>query len=161
MNAVRGVKAAAGIVLVVAMSLDLSASAQAVKAGSARDKLVGAWHLVRIDAPGPDGRNVSGPQPEGMLIYTQDGHVSVQLMYPKTQHDLNNEYVRDGYEASFGTYNIDEATHTLTHHVRGANTGALLVGKDLPRIYQFTKDDHLIIRSARSDEPWSVEWEHY
>ena len=154
-----GVQTATGIVLVAAMTLGLSA--QTTTAGSVRDKLIGAWHLVRIDAPGPDGKPSSGPPPLGILIYTQDRHMSVQLMYPTVQHELNNEYVHDGYEASFGTYDIDEATHTLTHHVKGANTGDLLVGKDLPRTYQFTKDGHLIIRSTRSDEHWSVEWEHY
>ena len=161
MSSARGVKTAAGIVLVVAMAFSPSAFAQTARAGSARDKLIGAWRLVRIDAPGSDGKTVPGPQPEGMLIYTRDGHMSVQLMYPEAQHDLNNAYVRNGYESSFGAYDVDEAKHTLTHHVTGANTGDLLVGKDLPRIYQFTKDGHLIIRSARSDEHWSVEWEHY
>lgn len=161
MSRVRGVRTAARIAFVVAIAFGLSRSAQTASAGGARDKLIGAWHLVRIDTAGFDGRTRTGPQPEGMLIYTRDGHVSVQLMYPDAQHDLNNEYVRNGYESSFGTYNIDEATHTLTHHVKGANTGDLLVGKDLPRIFQFTKGGHLIIRSARSDEHWSVEWEHY
>lgn len=161
MSSVRRVKTAGEIVLVVAMTFGLSASAQTARSGGARDKLIGAWHLVRIDTPGSDGKAVTGPRPVGMLIYTRDGHMAVQLMYPEAQHDLNNEYVRNGYESSFGTYDIDEATHTLTHHVTGANTGDLLVGKDLPRIYQFTRDGHLIIRSARSDEYWSVEWEHY
>lgn len=161
MSSARAVEAAAGIVLVAAMTFGLSASAQTARSGGARDKLIGAWHLVRIDAPGSDGKAVTVPRPEGMLIYTRDGHMSVQLMYPQAQHDLNNQYVRNGYEASFGTYDIDEATRTLIHHVAGANTGNLLVGKDLPRIYQFTRDGHLIIRSARSDEHWSVEWEHY
>ncbi len=161
MSSARGMKTTAGIVLVVAMTFGLSASAQTARADGARDKLIGAWHLVRIDTPGSDGKSRTGLQPEGMLIYTRDGHVSVQLMYPEAQHDINNEYVRNGYESSFGTYDIDEATHTLTHHVTGANTGDLLVGKDLPRIYQFTNDGHLVIRSARSDEHWSVEWEHY
>ncbi len=160
MSCARGVKTAVGIVLLV-MTLGLSASAQTARAGGARDKLIGAWHLVRIDTPGSDAKARAGQQPEGMLIYTRDGHMSVQLMYPDAQHDLNNEYVHNGYESSFGTYDIDEATRTLTHHVKGANTGSLLVGKDLSRIYQFTKDGHLIIRSARSDEQWSVEWQHY
>lgn len=161
MSGARGMKTAAGIVLIVAMAFGLSTSAQTARSGGARDRLIGAWHLVRIDTPGSDGKTVTGPQPEGMLIYTQDGHMSVQLMYPEARRDLNNEYVRNGYESSFGTYDINEAMHTLTHHVKGANTGSLLVGKDLPRIYQFTKDGHLVIRSARSDEHWSVEWEHY
>lgn len=96
-----------------------------------------------------------------MLIYTRDGHISVQLMYPKSAKALSNEYVQDGYEASFGSYDVDEAKHTLTHHVQGYNTGDLLVGKDLLRVYQFTADGKLIIRSARPDEHWSVMWEHY
>jgi len=40
-------------------------------------------------------------------------------------------------------------------------TRDLLVGKDLPRVYQFTADGHLIIKSARPDEHWSVTWKHY
>lgn len=128
---------------------------------STREKLIGAWRLVRIDAQGPDGRSASSPQPTGMLVYTRDGHVSVQLMYPKSATAQSNEYVRDGYEASFGSYDLDEATHTLTHHVQGSVTGDLLVGKDLPRIYSFTEDGRLVIRSAHAEEHWSVTWEHY
>jgi hypothetical protein len=128
---------------------------------SAKERLIGAWHLVRIDAPGPDGKSVPGPQPKGMLIYTREGHMSVQLMYPKSANALSNEYVKDGYEASFGSYDIDEAAHTVTHHVQGSVTRDLLVGKDLPRVFQITGDGHLIIRSASPQEQWSVTWAHY
>jgi hypothetical protein len=123
------------------------------------EKLVGAWHLASI--VGPDGKLVTAGVPVGMLIYTRDGHMSVQLMYPKSSSSLSNEYVRNGYEASFGSYDINEATHTVTHHVQGSNTGDLLIGKDLPRIVQFSADGRLVIRSARPDEHWSVTWEHY
>jgi len=44
---------------------------------------------------------------------------------------------------------------------REFTAGDLLVGKDLPRAYQFTANGKLIIRSARPDEHWSVMWEHY
>ena len=91
----------------------------------------------------------------------RDGHISVQLMYPQSASSLSNEYVRNGYEASFGSYAIDENTHTLTHHVEGSITADLLVGKDLPRIYALTTDGRLIIHSAKSDEHWSVTWRHY
>lgn len=138
-----------------------SAEKQVAGLDSAREKLIGAWRLVHIEAPGPDGKPLDFPQPKGMLIYTRDGHMSVQLMYPKTSNAQSNEYVQDGYEASFGTYDVDEAKHRLTHHVQGSVTRELLVGKDLPRVYQFTGDGHLIIRSARPDEHWSVTWEHY
>jgi len=129
--------------------------------GSAREQLIGAWRLVHIDVPGADGKPMDIPQPTGMLIYTRDGHMSVQLMYPKSAGALSNEYVLNGYEASFGSYDLDEAKHTVTHHVQGSVTRDLLVGKDLPRVYEFTGDGHLIIRSTRPDEHWSVTWEHY
>jgi hypothetical protein len=150
-----------GIVLVVAMAFSLTASAQTAKTGSAREKLIGAWHLVRIDAPGPDGKPAPGPQPKGMLIYTQDGHMSVQLMYQGTADAMSNDYVLKGYEASFASYDVDETAHTVTHHVQGSITRDLLVGKDLTRRFEFLPDGHLIIRSTRPDEHWFVTWAHY
>jgi hypothetical protein len=101
---------------------------------------------------GPDGKPMTTGAPIGMLIYTRDGHISVQLMYPKSTAALSNDYVQNGYEASFGSYDLNDVTHTLTHHVQGSNTGDRLVGKDLPRVYQFTANGRLLIRSARPDE---------
>lgn len=127
----------------------------------AKERLVGAWRLVRIESPRSDGKPDEIPQPQGMLIYTRDGHMSVQLMYSKAASSLSNEYVLNGYEASFGSYEVDEETHTLTHHIQGSVTGGLLVGRDLPRVYAFTKEGRLLIKSARQDEHWFVLWEHY
>jgi hypothetical protein len=148
------------ILVVIAVSVT-GAQAQSHPRSSVRDALVGAWHLVRIDAPGPDRKSVPAPQPKGMLIYTRDGHMSVQLMYPRSTNSPDNEYVLGGYEASFGSYDLDEAKHIITHHVLGSVTRDLLVGKDLPRLYQLTADGHLIIRSADPREHWSVIWAHY
>jgi Lipocalin-like domain len=129
--------------------------------GSDRERLVGAWQLVSIASPAPDGKTMSVSHPVGMLIYTRDGHMSVQLMYPSSANAVSNEYVFNGYEASFGSYDVNDAAHTVTHHIQGSNTRHLLVGKNLPRVYQFNADGNLIIRSARSDEHWSVTWKHY
>ncbi|MEO6802750.1 MAG: lipocalin-like domain-containing protein [Granulicella sp.] len=144
---------------VVALLVSHAAAAQNTSARSSRGRLIGAWHLVRI-APDADGKSAPGPQPKGMLAYTRDGHMSVQLMYPATEVALSNEYVRDGYEASFGTYEVNESAHTVTHHVQGSVTRDQLVGKDLPRKFEFTADGHLLIRSTRPDEHWSVTWAH-
>jgi lipocalin-like protein len=148
------------VAVVVAVAV-LAPAQSANKPAGDREMLIGAWHLARIEAPGPDEKASNVTQPKGMLIYTRDGHMSVQLMYPRSANAPNNEYVQDGYEASFGSYDVDEATHTLTHHVQGSNTRDLLVGKDLPRVYTLTEDGRLIIRSTRPDEHWSVTWEHY
>ena len=124
-----------------------------------KERFVGAWRLVRIETPEAGGA-AGMPQPKGMLIYTRDGHMSVQLMYSTAAKTSDNEYVRNGYEASFGSYEINEAADTITHHVQGSITRDALIGRDLPRRYQFTKDGHLIIRSANANETWSVTWEH-
>ena len=148
--------------MVVATAMTVAAAQAPPHSGtSGRSALIGAWRLVRFDAPGSGGKVAPGPRPEGMLIYTRDGHMSVQLMYPQSAHAPDNEYAVGGYEASFGRYDVDEARHVVTHHVQGSITRDLLVGKDLPRVYQLTGDGLLIIRSANPREHWSVTWEHY
>ena len=148
--------------ILVAIVLTVTwAQAQSPPRSSDRDALIGAWHLVRIDAPSADEKVAPASPPKGMLIYTRDGHLSVQLMYPKSAKSPDNEYVLGGYEASFGSYDVDVAKHIITHHVQGSVTRDLLVGKDLPRLYQLTADGHLIIRSADTREHWSVIWAHY
>ena len=127
--------------------------------GSAKEKLIGAWRLAWMEEPGPDGKLKRITNRKGMLTYTRDGHMSVQLMFAKSEAGVSNDYVKDGYEASFGSYDVDEAKHTVTHHVEGSITPALL-GRDLPRVFQFS-DGHLIIKSTRPDEHWSVTWERY
>lgn len=82
------------------------------------------------------------------LIYTRDGHVSVQLMYPASANSLSNEYVLNGYEASFGSYDVDETTRMVTHHVQGSITRDLLVGKDLPPLEPCMMASFLGFRSA-------------
>ena len=152
-----------GIVLVAFLST-LIAQGQTDSVGghpAARERLIGAWHLAHIESPSGDGKTMDVPRPIGMLVYTRDGHVSVQLMYPKAASTVSNQYVLNGYEASFGSFEVNESAHTVTHHVQGSNTGDLLIGKDLPRIFDFTEDGHLIIRSANPEEHWSVTWEHY
>lgn len=157
----KGIRVAAMVGLISIASLMQAQSDTTTKGHvSDRDRLIGAWHLVRIESPGPDGKTLPAPRPKGMLIYTRDGHMSVQLMYPMTPAVPSNEYVLDGYEASFGSFDIDETTHMLTHHVQASVTRDLLVGKDLSRAYQFTPEGYLVIRSGRPEEHWSVTWEH-
>jgi hypothetical protein len=134
-------------------------SAEKQDDGPGNEKLVGAWRLVSLEGPGPDGKMTRTTDIKGMLLYTRDGHMSVQLMYPKSASELTNDYVKDGYEASFGSYDVDERAHTVTHHVQGSITDGL-VGRDLPRAFQIS-DGQLTIKSTRPDEHWSVIWEHY
>jgi hypothetical protein len=87
--------------------------------------------------------------------------MSVQVMErdPQAQDPTGPEqYSQGGYEASFGTYQINESSHTFTFHVEGALVRTL-IGKDLPRAFELS-GKRLIVKSTRSDEHWRVVWEH-
>ena len=45
-----------------------------------RDRFVGAWRLVWLEEEGADGK-VHRTDCSGLLVYTRDGHMSVQVMY--------------------------------------------------------------------------------
>ena len=124
-----------------------------------RDRLVGAWKLVALEQPGPDGK-VNRTECCGMFVFTADGHLSVQVMQrePKPQ-TAAERYSQGGYEASYGSFVVDENRHTFTFHIDGALVRNL-IGKDLQRVYKF-QGDRLIVKSARPDEHWRVIWEHY
>jgi hypothetical protein len=130
--------------------------------GSAREKLIGAWRLAWEDEQGTDGKMKHIVDHKGTIVYTRDGHMSVQIMLPGTDpRDVSNpvKYDEGGYEAYYGTYDVNEQAHTVTHHVQGALVRAL-VGKDLTRVYTFS-DRQLILKSSRPDEHWTIAWERY
>jgi len=140
----------------------VAASCTAQGGGADNDRLVGAWKLVSLEQPRPDGKT-SRIECCGMFVFTQDGHASVQVMQPATQGpagaETANRYSQGGYEASYGTYVVNEKDHTFVLHVEGA-LARDLIGKDLPRHFEFA-GNRLIVRSAQPDEHWRVVWERY
>ena len=44
-----------------------------------KDRFVGAWRLVSLEAPNPDG-TIHKADSTGMFVFTRDGHASVQVM---------------------------------------------------------------------------------
>ena len=53
-------------------------------------------------------------------MFTRDGtHVRCSIQFPESQSSVSNDYVSDGYEASFGTYEVNERAHTITTPRRG------------------------------------------
>jgi hypothetical protein len=88
--------------------------------------------------------------------------MSVQVMERSPQpqaHAGPEQYSQGGYEATFGTFEIDESAHTFTFHVEGALVRTL-IGKDLPRSFEFS-GKQLIVKSTSADEHWKITWEHY
>lgn len=117
-------------------------------------RLAGAWHLVAIELPGPDGTMATSPA-SGCLVITPDGHMAVQVrsldpLAPDTP------YSRGGYEASYGKITLDPANAMFTYHVEGALVRDL-VGRDFPRAYRFV-EDQLILTSTEMAESWRIVW---
>ena len=126
-----------------------------------RDRFVGAWRLAWLEEEGADGK-IHRADCTGLLVYTRDGHMSVQVMYRNPQAGTNAapvQYVQGGYEASFGTYEIDERAHSFNYHVEGALVRTL-IGKDLARVYDFS-GKQLIVTSSSPNDHWRVAWEHH
>jgi Lipocalin-like domain len=149
------------LVLVALPILALPGSQDRDASQAAKERFVGAWRLVSLEAPGPDGK-MQKSDSTGMFVFTGDGHASVQVMErnpPAAPAAGPEQYSHGGYEATFGTYAVDEAAHTFTFHVEGALVRSL-IGKDLPRSFEFS-GNQLIVKSTRSEEHWKVTWEHY
>jgi Lipocalin-like domain len=74
--------------------------------GSVRKKLTGRWRLVSYTARPERGEAVYplGAAAKGVLDYSREGHVSVQIMGA-------------GYFAYYGYYSVDEKARTVTHHL--------------------------------------------
>ena len=124
-------------------------------------RFVGAWRLAGLEEEGADGK-IYRADCAGLLVYTRDGHMSVQVMYRNPQAGTQAgpvQYAQGGYEASFGTYEIDERAHTFIYHVEGALVRTL-IGKDLTRVFEFS-GKQLIVKSSSLNEHWRVAWEQY
>jgi Lipocalin-like domain len=155
-----------GVVLFVGMTATaLSGSHDRTGNNGIAERFVGSWQLAWLEEEGAGGK-VHRADCTGLLVYARDHHMSVQVMYrnpPANSQSRTNaaavQYEQGGYEASFGTYEIDESNHTFTFHVEGALVRTL-IGKDLPRAFEFS-GKQLIVKSTHMDEHWRVAWEHY
>lgn len=124
-----------------------------------RDRFIGAWRLAWMEEVGPDGKITRVVNRAGTLMYTADGRTAVQIQFPDSPSPVSNDYVLNGYEASFGTFEVNEQDHTITRRVEGSITRGL-VGQRLTRAYRFS-DGRLTMRSVRPEERWSATWERY
>jgi hypothetical protein len=97
-----------------------------------KDKVVGTWQLISVESLLPDGSRSHpyGQNPLGILIYDRHGSMAVQLMRRDRalfqSADLKGGMAQEAKEALdgaavyFGTYQTDEQTGTVCHHIKGS-----------------------------------------
>jgi hypothetical protein len=116
-----------------------------------RARFVGVWNLDAIRDRLADGRvedpHDLGASPSGVIVYTESGHISVQLMRSGRARWRNEDDPTDaerveaarGYGAYAGRYEVDEASGTVLHHVETALIPNR-IGTTLARSYSFEGD---------------------
>lgn len=96
--------------------------------------LVGSWELISREDRDPDGvlriDPALGANPIGLLVYDRGGHFAAQFMKrdrsaPAAEAQiaapaLNNSRARDGYDAYFGLYAVDDERGLVTQTLHGA-----------------------------------------
>jgi hypothetical protein len=134
-----------------------------------RQQLIGTWRLESIQVATPNGP-MNDPfynaDPTGMLIYDRSGWMSVQIAgkprpsmeapasrpaRPHTAEAAQLEAaVLDTYYAYFATWDYDEASSTVTHHIKTS----LIPGEDGMSYSQaVTLDGGTLIFTVRHDAP--------
>jgi hypothetical protein len=118
------------------------------------------------------GRTVTSNPATGMIVYTPEGRMAVQIMVlprpvvPAAPEGPGNvdawdpgqvRKVVETYDAYFGTYEVDALNHIVTHHVQG-ELRPNLDGSAFRRRYQ-VKGDRLTLSSTDPRETWRVVWE--
>ena len=126
-----GIFAAAALGLAV---LPGNAIAQDKPQKPIKETLVGAWTLLLSDGiKADDGTHVPmfGPNPMGTLIFTPNGHYSLQVMRASrpafasksrlTGSADENKAAITGMLTSFGIYTVDEGAKTVTFRIEGSS----------------------------------------
>ncbi len=115
-------------------------------APSARDQLIGLWQLIGQFNISRDGQQIPvAERQHGRISWDRSGHVWVLLYNEGRKAPASpfmptlEEYreMNSGLMTYYGTYDLDEAKQTVTHHLQAAANPSL-IGTDLVRRYEFT-----------------------
>ncbi len=127
-------------------------------------RLVGTWRLVSFAQRARSGEIVYplGRSPQGMLVYTAGGHMSVQVMQPGRRPFASSdsrsgtpeeslEAVR-GYVAYCGTYRVDDAAGQIIHEP-DCSLFPHWIGVALPRHFRLDGDQLALSAAPLSPDP--------
>jgi hypothetical protein len=138
-------------------------SAQADRAASIQQAVLGTWKLVsyvRQDLPSGATSDVMGPHPSGYINYSSDGRMMVLIVASGRKKPAGPVATPDEAEALIrsmlayaGTYSLDSEAKTVTHHVE-ISWDQSRAGTDQVRTYKL-EGNHLTLTTPPSSDPSS------
>ena len=163
---------------VAVAALSLASFAHGATPTEERKKFIGMWKLTSGESKDQATGVVSypwGKTPFGRLLYDEAGRVFVQLMNPgrrpvggvsnrgaaaaiaSSSADDMREMLT-GFNAYFGTFDIDQPAGTVIHHLQSALIPSW-VGSDQRRRYEFSAAGELIILNTASGADYRLVWQ--
>jgi hypothetical protein len=98
---------------------------------SVKDELTGAWTFISSTSQRDDGSATWGHNPKGLLIFTDNGRFSLQIMRSDRPRYHNNTRMRGslienqatsrGTLSYFGTYAVSDLDRMLTFHIESSS----------------------------------------
>ena len=122
-----------GIWAMAALGLAVLPGGAIAQQKSIKDQLVGTWTLLLADEVKADGTQLPdfGPNPMGTLIFTPNGHYSLQIMrFGRPAFASNNfmsgtpaenKAAASGVISHFGTYTADDRDKSFTFRVEASS----------------------------------------
>src|SRR6266567_4898224 len=161
----------------VITALTLAPFTQAATSAAERKKFIGMWKLISGESKDQVTGEVLypwGKKPFGRLLYDEAGRVFVQLMNPgrRSVGGISNrgaavaiasssaDDMREmltGFNAYFGTFDVDQAARTVIHHLQSALIPSW-VGTDQRRTYEFSGPDEFVMLNTASEAAYRLVW---
>ena len=144
------------------LALALPAGDAFAQQKSLKEQLVGAWTLVSFDsfdAAGKKVPNMEGRDIKGLLILTNNGRLSFQIIteFPKiaSKERLKTTPAEDtavahGVLSYFGTYTVSEADKTINYRIERSSFPNQVTGADAKRVATLTGDELKLDNPART-----------
>jgi hypothetical protein len=116
-------------------SSEARGAATATRGATIAKALPGSWRLVSVETVRPNGEIIYpfyGKHPKGLLIYDRTGWMGVQIVsdpeptvptpssrekFAQASASEKAEAI-DGFYAYYGTWSVDDAGTTVTHHIK-------------------------------------------
>ena len=159
----------ASMVSLLIVGVSLPASDAAGQQKSLKQQLVGTWKLVSSHNVRSDGSKIDvyGPNANGILIYTSDGHfalVNTRSDLPKFASNSRDRGTPEEYKAVvqgsiayFGTYTVNEADKVITAQIEGSTFANMIGGPDQKRIITSLTADELKFTNPASTSVATLE----